>query len=159
MSPSYVLRVFMHLLFTRTSVQCSLLFPLFRWRNGCSSVLTFGPLLGASCDGLCWSGLSLGDSRCCRANLGDPEPSTSQLFCPPDLPCFEAEDLPGVLGWPHVSGRGPVAALLHGGLRIQLQPLSLQMGKPSPRQERLSYCHTWWQHLPSLSLAQAWCPL
>lgn len=87
----------------------------------------------------------------CAAGLtsGDPEPSTSQPFCPPDLPCFEARDLPGARGWPQVSGRGPVAAFLHGGLRIQLQPLSLQMGKPS---------HKWWQDLPSFPLAQAWCP-
>ena len=37
-----------------------------------------------------------------------------------------------------MSGRGPVAAVLHGALRLPCQPLGSQVGKPSPRQKRLS---------------------
>lgn len=122
----------------------------------CPSPLSQKPAGGSSCVlaviVLEWP-VPWGQSEAVGLNSGDPGPSTSQLFCLQDLPCFEAEGLPEVLGWLKVSGRGPVAACLHGGLRIQFQPLSLQLGKPSSRQERVSCCQRWWQDLPSFPLS------
>lgn len=90
-------------------------------------------------------------------NPGDPEPSTSQLFCLPDPPCFEAEDLPGG-PWVASSVRErPCGCLSSWGVENPIPATQFTDGETKSQQERLS-CHKWWQDMPSFPFTQAWCP-